>query len=220
MKWLFVIGLALTPVFASAQDISGSARAMDGDSLDMAGIVVRLHGVDAPELNQTCAHEGQSWACGKEASAKLAQLVNGAEMRCEQRDVDDYDRIVASCTARQIDLGQAMVEAGLAVALPQFSDRYLGAEARAKALKLGIWNSDFQQPADYRTANTRAHRPKPHASAARQPIASPAPSGVYYHNCNAAWAAGAAPLYRGQPGYRPEMDGDGDGVACEPFRRR
>ena len=220
MKWLFVIGLALTPVFASAQDISGSARAMDGDSLDMAGIVVRLHGVDAPELNQTCAREGQSWACGKEASAKLAQLVNGAELRCEQRDVDDYDRIVASCTARQIDLGQAMVEAGLAVALPQFSDRYLGAEARAKALKLGIWSSDFQKPADYRAANPRAHRPKPQASAVRRPTASSAPSGIYYRNCNAAWAAGAAPLYRGQPGYRPEMDGDGDGVACEPFRRR
>lgn len=197
MKWLFVIGLALTPVFASAQDISGSARAMDGDSLDMAGIVVRLHGVDAPELNQTCAREGQSWACGKEASAKLAQLVNGAELQCEQRDVDDYDRIVARCTARQVDLGQAMVEAGLAVALPQFSDRYLGAEARAKTLKLGIWASDFQQPVDYRAASPRAHRPK-QASVMRQPMASPAPSGVYYHNCNAAWAAGAAPLYRGQ----------------------
>ncbi|WP_229667300.1 excalibur calcium-binding domain-containing protein [Sphingopyxis bauzanensis] len=37
-------------------------------------------------------------------------------------------------------------------------------------------------------------------------------------------AAGAAPLYRGQPGYRPEMDGDsdgvGDGIACEPYRQR
>ena len=197
MKWLFVIGLALTPVFASAQDISGSARAMDGDSLDMAGIVVRLHGVDAPELKQTCSRGERSWACGKEASAKLAQLVNGAELQCEQRDVDDYDRIVARCAARQVDLGQAMVEAGLAVALPQFSDRYLGAEARAKTLKLGIWASDFQQPADYRAANPRAHRPK-QASVMRQPMASPAPSGVYYHNCNAAWAAGAAPLYRGQ----------------------
>lgn len=220
MKWLFVIALALTPLSASAQDISGSGRAMDGDSLDMAGIAVRLHGVDAPELYQTCSRQGQSWACGKEASAKLAQLVNGAELRCEQRDVDDYDRIVASCTARQIDLGQAMVDAGLAVALPQFSDRYLGAEARAQALKLGIWGSDFQQPVDYRAASPRAHRAKPQASAVRQPIASSAPSGVYYRNCNAAWAAGAAPLYRGQPGYRPEMDGDGDGVACEPFRRR
>lgn len=220
MKWLFVIALALTPLSASAQDISGTGRAKDGDSLDMAGIAVRLHGVDAPELYQTCSRQGQRWACGKEAMAKLGQLVNGAELRCEQRDVDDYDRIVASCTARQIDLGQAMVEAGLAVALPQFSDRYLGAEARAKALKLGIWSSDFQKPADYRAANPRAHRAKPQASAVRQPTASSAPSGVYYRNCNAAWAAGAAPLSRGQPGYRPEMDGDGDGVACEPFRRR
>ena len=38
MKWLFVIALALTPLSASAQDISGSGRAMDGDSLDMAGV--------------------------------------------------------------------------------------------------------------------------------------------------------------------------------------
>ena len=41
---------------------------------------------------------------------------------------------------------------------------------------------------------------------------------VYYPGCNAARAAGAAPLFRGQPGYRPEMDGDGDGIACEPHR--
>lgn len=39
--------------------------------------------------------------------------------------------------ARQVGLGQAMVEVGLAVALPQFSDRYLDAQERAKALKLG-----------------------------------------------------------------------------------
>ena len=220
MQWLLVIALALTPLSASAQDISGSGRAKDGDSLDMAGIAVRLHGIDAPELDQICSRQGQSWACGKDAAAKLAQLVSGAELRCEQHDVDQYDRIVASCTARHVDLGQAMVEAGLAVALPQFSDRYLGAEARAKTLKLGIWASDFQQPADYRAANPRTHRPKPQASVSRGPIASPAPTGVYYRNCNAAWASGAAPLYRGQPGYRAEMDGDGDGVACEPFRRR
>ncbi len=41
---------------------------------------------------------------------------------------------------------------------------------------------------------------------------------VYYRNCDAARAAGAAPIYRGSPGYRPEMDGDSDGIACEPFR--
>lgn len=47
--------------------------------------------------------------------------------------------------------------------------------------------------------------------------AAPPPSGrsVYYPNCDAVRAAGKAPLHRGQPGYRPEMDGDGDGLACE-----
>lgn len=38
---------------------------------------------------------------------------------------------------------------------------------------------------------------------------------VFYPDCAAARAAGAAPLSRGRPGYRPELDGDGDGVACE-----
>ncbi|QMS55684.1 DUF1524 domain-containing protein [Glutamicibacter protophormiae] len=38
---------------------------------------------------------------------------------------------------------------------------------------------------------------------------------VYYSRCAEARAAGAAPLYAGSPGYRPGLDGDGDGVACE-----
>jgi hypothetical protein len=40
---------------------------------------------------------------------------------------------------------------------------------------------------------------------------------VHYSGCNEVRAAGRAPLYAGQPGYRPEMDGDSDGVACEPY---
>jgi hypothetical protein len=42
-------------------------------------------------------------------------------------------------------------------------------------------------------------------------------SPAYYPNCSAARAAGVAPLNVGDPGYRSEMDGDGDGVACEPY---
>jgi len=44
---------------------------------------------------------------------------------------------------------------------------------------------------------------------------SNSPQGVYYKNCDAVQAAGKAPLYRGQPGYRPELDRDNDGIACE-----
>lgn len=46
------------------------------------------------------------------------------------------------------------------------------------------------------------------------PPAVPAPT-PYYRTCAEARAAGASPLYRGQPGYRPELDRDGDGKACE-----
>lgn len=38
---------------------------------------------------------------------------------------------------------------------------------------------------------------------------------AFYPNCRAARAADAAPMHRGQPGYRIGLDGDGDGVACE-----
>jgi len=40
---------------------------------------------------------------------------------------------------------------------------------------------------------------------------------TYYPNCNAAWSAGAAPIPVGAPGYRSELDGDSDGIACEPY---
>lgn len=38
---------------------------------------------------------------------------------------------------------------------------------------------------------------------------------TYYANCAAARAAGAAPIYQGQPGYRSGLDRDGDGIACD-----
>jgi hypothetical protein len=57
--------------------------------------------------------------------------------------------------------------------------------------------------------------PPPAGSAAARPEEA---ASVYYPGCNAVRAAGRAPLYRGQAGYREEMDGDGDGIACEPHR--
>jgi hypothetical protein len=42
--------------------------------------------------------------------------------------------------------------------------------------------------------------------------------GDYWHGCHEARAAGTAPIYRGEPGYREKMDGDNDGIACEPYR--
>ena len=42
-----------------------------------------------------------------------------------------------------------------------------------------------------------------------------APVQTSYANCAAVRAAGKAPLHRGEPGYAPKLDRDGDGIACE-----
>lgn len=205
----------------AAQDINGSARASDGDTLNITGIVIRLHGIDAPELQQSCTRDGQPWACGKEAASKLASLVAGKSISCEQRDTDDYGRIVAICMAGQVNLSAAMADAGLAVALPHFTTDYVAIEARAREQRRGIWGTEFQMPGEYRAAHPRMVRDRvqPVLSAPGR-AAAPAPSTTYFRNCREAWAAGAAPLRRGEPGYRAEMDGDGDGIACEPYRGR
>ncbi|MBO7940969.1 excalibur calcium-binding domain-containing protein [Streptomyces sp. S9] len=57
-------------------------------------------------------------------------------------------------------------------------------------------------------------------SAAPRPPRTPALSDVYYENRDEARAAGVAPLHRGEPGYGPHLDRDGDGVACEPYLGR
>ena len=49
-------------------------------------------------------------------------------------------------------------------------------------------------------------------AAGMAPAASAEP---YYANCGEVCAAGKAPLHKGDPGYRPGLDKDGDGIACE-----
>jgi len=74
--------------------------------------------------------------------------------------------------------------------------------------------SASNQAAVPRTASSPAPQPAPVAVPA--PVAPAPPAGaVYYANCTAVRAAGAAPIHRGDPGYAPKLDRDGDGIGCE-----
>jgi endonuclease YncB( thermonuclease family) len=222
---LLLLALSCGPP-AAAQTISGHAYAIDGDTLDMAGQRIRLFGVDAPESMQTCEKGRTAWACGQEAKRLLAQMVEGRAVSCTAGDRDHYGRIVATCYAGQSDLSGVLVREGLAIALPQFTGDYVAFQARAKQYGLGLWSSNFQTPGDFRQANPAlfaAKAPKANVAVAARPTAArrvaASTSSWSYRNCAQARAAGAAPLYRGQPGYGAHMDGDGDGIACEPYRR-
>ena len=72
------------------------------------------------------------------------------------------------------------------------------------------------------TKTTRKPKPKPVRTTEEpeqieepEEIEETEDSDVYYSNCSEARADGAAPLYRGDPGYRPGLDRDKDGDACE-----
>ncbi len=158
MKRSLLALAAFLPGLANAQELSGQASAVDGDTLNMTGIAIRLHGIDAPEARQTCRRDDTTWNCGQEAAQMLSRLVAGKGVQCQQRDIDAFGRIVATCRVGQIDLADALVRAGYAVALPQYSDAYLESEEKARTLKAGIWSSKFEAPADYRAAHATPSR--------------------------------------------------------------
>lgn len=65
------------------------------------------------------------------------------------------------------------------------------------------------------TGDYHCHRAQAPAPAPRARTAPAENRGVYYRNCDAARAAGAAPVYFGEPGYGAHLDRDNDGIGCE-----
>ena len=136
----------------AAQLLSGPARVIDGDTLDLGHERLRLHGIDAPETGQSCRDAaGRSWDCGAAAGARLAELVRGG-LRCEGRDTDRYGRIVARCTAGGRDVAGVLVAEGLAFAYRKYSRDYVALEDRARAERRGIWAGRAERPETVRAA--------------------------------------------------------------------
>lgn len=166
---LATVGLWFIPAApVNAQAVSGKAVAIDGDSLDVGGTRVRLFGIDAPELDQTCKQDGSSWSCGQSSKEQLAALVTGQTIECQGQGVDQHARVLAVCWAGPDELNQTMVEQGWAVAYRQFSDTYVAAEIRAKAARVGIWSSSFTNPSEYRLSKLES---APRSPAAPRPMA-------------------------------------------------
>ncbi|WP_338089297.1 excalibur calcium-binding domain-containing protein [Nocardia gipuzkoensis] len=63
--------------------------------------------------------------------------------------------------------------------------------------------------------STLPRRSAPAPAPAPAPAQPPSTSSVYYPDCAAARAAGAAPMRRGEPGYRSDLDRNNNGIACE-----
>jgi endonuclease YncB( thermonuclease family) len=151
---LALAGIAAAGWFGRRQtaDIAGSAQVIDGDSLTVAGVEIRLYGIDAPEYHQPCFRRGRPWRCGIDATRTLRALIAGRPVACRSREEDRYGRTVATCSVAGSDLGAAMVAGGHAVAY----GAYQLEERAARNAGRGIWSSRFEPPAAWR-ANHRSH---------------------------------------------------------------
>ncbi len=73
-RYLIVLVLVLYLPLAAWADITGLPRVIDGDTLEVAGRRIRLHGIDAPESRQLCRKDGKPWQCGKDATSALREF--------------------------------------------------------------------------------------------------------------------------------------------------
>lgn len=152
----FLLGRGAAPdpsgsASAASADLVGPVRVIDGDTLDVGGTRVRLHGVDAPERAQPCLGEdGTEWACGDWATAEARTRWEGERAACEVVETDRYGRAVSRCEVDGEDLGATLVGQGMALAYVDYSDDYLPQQRAAEEAGLGLWRGRFQAPWDWR----------------------------------------------------------------------
>ena len=133
---MFFTILALFSVPAVAEKnqkavvFTGIMRAIDGDTLVFKGQRLRIYGISAPEMNEPR---------GPVSLAAMDDIVNGKKLKCEQRDIDRYQRPVVLCLLSGKDIGETMVRNGWAFAYRYFTDIYDDAEREARIKGNGFW---------------------------------------------------------------------------------
>ncbi|PSJ67272.1 nuclease precursor [Brevibacillus brevis] len=169
---------------------------------------------------------------GKEASDFTKQLLTEKTVELEQ-DVnngpDKYGRLLYYIYVDGKSVQEQLLEKGLArvayVYVPnvKYVEQYRKIQEQAQKAGVGIWSIEnyakedgFHSDVIKKEVSVEAKTPKPKPTPQPSPVPTPQPvQEVYYGSCKEAKAAGVAPLYSGDPGYRSKLDRDGDGVACE-----
>lgn len=153
-SWFILLCTLSLP--AEAQ-ISGAVRVIDGDTLEVGGQRIRLHGIDAPEDDQPCTSAlGAALNCGDWVTDQVRARYQGAQAHCTPVDQDRYGRVVAKCRVNGQDIGRILVEDGLAYAFRRYSLDYDLEEKSAFVAQRGLHGFDLEPPAEHRRNPPRA----------------------------------------------------------------
>jgi endonuclease YncB( thermonuclease family) len=152
------LALVVTSGRANAEELVGRASVVDGDTLEIRGEKIRLHGIDAPESSQRCTRPtGKQWRCGQQAANALSERIGQRNVRCEGNKRDRWKRRIAVCYLGNQDLNAWLVRRGWAVAYRKYSKDYVPQEDRARQAKAGVWSGTFEMPWDWRKAQRSKH---------------------------------------------------------------
>ena len=144
LRLILLLSAFLSAAPVAANNLVGVASVIDADTLEIHGVRIRLHGIDAPESRQLCTNpSGQQWRCGQQAALALSDRIGRRTVNCAVRDVDRYGRAIAVCTQDNQDLNRWLVSEGWAVAYRRYSRDYIGAEDQARRAGRNIWAGQF-----------------------------------------------------------------------------
>ena len=159
LRICFSFVLSLWALAATA-DVSGTIRVIDADTFDVGATRVRLHAIDAPELDQNCETQNSvPFACGQWATNQVRLRFEGENAQCSPRDVDKYGRIVAKCRVGDADMGEIIVSEGWAFAYRRYGLDYDLAEKSAFVTGRGLHRFSVQSPAQFRAQKVKARAP-------------------------------------------------------------
>ena len=144
-----------------ADDLTGQASIVDGDTLEIHGTRIRLWGVDAPESSQLCRGEDSlTYRCGAKSANDLDAFIAGRPVSCIPISLDQYGRTVATCSVGGADLGEWLVRNGLALDWPQYSKgKFDAIQREAEHAGRGMWAGSYVEPWLYRICIRAGGRP-------------------------------------------------------------
>lgn len=147
MRILIFLLLLQTPSLAQ------TIKIVDGDTIHINNIKYRFHGIDAPEMKQTCKQNNQQIKCGVLARNALVKKIGNQNVRCKKITIDRYKRIIAECFVNGESLSKHLVRNGYAFAYRRYSKQFIEDENFAREQKLGLWQMQFEYPWNYRRKN-------------------------------------------------------------------